>query len=363
MAVDSSVELRVDDRTLSVVGGEPPTAWQLPFSALAGASVARRAASIELAGWLAGSYAELSIPVEGVEGGRADELFERLARATGSAAARPPRQRRRRAAWLIVALSALGIAATLLIVLLGSSTGGSGSSGQSAAERSATRSRGLVLGDLPSGWGLDNPATAPLSGLLSTSGGSSTKAERAAYATVVAEYQRCMGLSDASDRVFGKAGVTPLLQVSSKPFATITSSAYLEAGTVTQLYSSPADVAKDLTQLRSASFPGCFAESLGRLIMESSSPSAITASYQITPQTLPSSLGAFTAGANVLVQLSDGAGSTVPAEIGVTAIVHAPYEQTLYTFSTPGSFPTALRDRLVSILAGRLVGAAGSAST
>jgi hypothetical protein len=352
--------MRLDESTLSFVGGEPPTAWQLPFSALAGSSVARRGTSIELAGWIAGSYGEFSIPVDGIEGGTAEELFERLARGTGT---EPVRRPRRRAVWLLVALSALGIAAALVIVLVGSSSSSSSSSASAtAAGRSATESRGLVLGDLPPGWGIDNPSTAPLGGLLSNGGGSSTKAEKAAYRTVVGEYQTCMGVTDAADRVFGRAGVTPLLQVSSKPIAALASNAYLEAGTVTQRYASPADVAKDLAQLRSPKFPGCFSEALGRLIMESTSASAITASYQITPQSLPSSLGVFTAGANVLVQVSDGAGSTVPAEIGVTVLVHAPYEQTLYTFSSPGAFPVVLRDRLVAILSGRLVGAGAAAA-
>ena len=126
----------------------------------------------------------------------------------------------------------------------------------------------------------------------------------------------------------------------------------VEAGSVTQLYASGADVAADLTQISSPRFPGCFAEATGRLL-EISTSGAPSATYPISAQVLPRSLGVYTAGADVELPIQ---GSSSPIEVGVSVLIAAPYEQTLYTYASSGAFDPILRAQLVSTLAGRLVG-------
>lgn len=253
--------------------------------------------------------------------------------------------------------------ATALGILLGSLATSSSSSSKhplSPSERRATETKNLVLADLPPGWQRDDPSLAPLGGFLSSgSSGKQSASEKHASNVVVGEFQSCMGLTNAQDRTFGAAGVKPAYEVAGSPLGFSSTDQELEVGSATQRYASNANVAADLVQLRSPKFPSCFAEALGRLVEIGADPSLATADLAVTNQQVPSSLGVYAAGSNVELKVE---GSSTPIEIGVTEIIHAPYEQTLFTYSAPGSFSPALRAQLVSILAGRLAVTGSSAS-
>jgi hypothetical protein len=355
LPVTGLLELRLDERAMTFQGGDPPVAWQVPASAMEGASVRRRTEAIELAGWLAGGYSLITIPVSAISGGAPDDVIERFESYGASRA--PQRRDRSKRGWVLAGIAAAGIAAVVVIVVLQSSST-SAPPHATAAQRQETSAKNLTVKDLPSGWAEDDPATAPLGSLLSTSsGGSETKAQKRSQDEVISEYQACMGLTNAGDRVFGAAGVQPLFQVGGLPIGDLSSTSLLqptrlvEAGSVTQLYASDADVADDLRQITSPRFPGCFAEATGRLL-EISASAAPSASYPTSVQVLPRSLGVYTAGANVELPIQ---GSSSPIEIGVSVLIAAPYEQTLYTYASSGAFDPSLRAQLVSTLAGRLV--------
>jgi hypothetical protein len=357
LPVGSSFELRLDDAALTLSGGQPPVAWQVPASATEGLASRRRADRIELTGWIAGGYGMLTIPL-GVQQESAEAIMARL-EGFGArvATTRPPR---RRWPWVLGIVVVAGIAG-LVTGLVVSSSSTSPAAKVTAEQRGETMAKNLVLSDLPSGWQRDDPSVAPLGGLLSvSSSGKESATEKHASSVVIGEFQSCMGLTNAQDRTFGAAGVQPIYQIGGAPLGLVSTNQELEVGSATQLYASDADVEADLTQLRSPKFPACFAEALGRLLEISVDPSMATASLQESTQSLPASLGTYTAGSNVELPVK---GSSAPIEIGVTEIIHAPYEQTLFTYSAPGTFSPALRAQLVSILAGRLVGSGGAAAT
>jgi len=354
------LELRLDDESMTFHGGQPPAAWQIPYSALRGTSLRRRGDDLELSGWIAGSFGSITIPLGTLEGGTEEELAELLGRASGVIT-----EHRRRSP---VALGLLGVAAVLLVVagliaLLGHSSSPTGSAAASSSSRAATAERNMVLHDLPSGWAVDSTATSPIGGLLSSgSSGAASASAKASFDAVAAAYESCVGVSHAADRIFGAAGVTPAQQLASSPLGSAGIDSFAEAGSVTQRYTSSADVRRDLAQIRSPRFADCFAEAIGRLMLGGGS-TAVAQSLPTTTETLPSSLGVYATGSDVTLSLPSGAGGTVPVDLGVSVLVHGNYEQTLYTFASPTTFDPTLRDQLVSTLAGRLLGAGASAST
>ncbi len=353
----SSFELRLDAAAMTLSGGQPPVAWQVPATATQGLTARHVAERLEVAGWIAGGYSVLSIPLDGATSDAEEMLrcLEAFGAGVGSS-----RRSQRRWPWLLaVVLIAALVGGTVSLIAWSSSS--STTNQVTSAQRHDTSTKNLVITDLPSGWQRDDPSTAPLAGFLSPGpSGKQSAREKHASDVVVSEFQSCMGLTNASDRTFGAAGVKPAYEAGGSPLGLFSANQELEVGSATQRYATNADVAADLVQLRSPKFPSCFAEALGRLVEIGADPSLATADLAVTTQQVPSSLGVYAAGSNVVLTV---AGSTTPIEIGVTEIIHAPYEQTLFTYSAPGTFSPALRAQLVSILAGRLAITGASAST
>ncbi len=256
-----------------------------------------------------------------------------------------------------VSLIILGV----VIAGLGFALSATGSSGSAQAERKAERataqSLGLSAADVPRGWGQDNPASSPLAGLLGTAPSSKpTPSEKKANDEVVSEYQRCMGISNKNDRMFGAAGTTPLVQVPSAPFGTSDGTSLIEVGTATQRYRSATTVAGDARQARDPNFGVCFAQAMGRFVAAGADPTQAMATPTVVTTSFGHPLGAQVSGAVVSVGIANGTGGFTQVEIGTALIIHDRTEQFLYTFSSPGSFPEAERQQLTALLAGRVAG-------
>ena len=360
----AAISLRIDESGLTFVGGDPPTAWQIPYSAVGEPRCRRHRDAIEIAGWVAGTLVMATFPASALEEASAEEIDQVLAVATGRSDVAPgspvdPRRprRRRRPVLLVVAGVALLAAASLLVVQLRSSH----ARASARSDRAETAAMNLRAADLPSGWGAIDPAAAPLGGFLSTASTRQSPAQKRVSAAVIARYQRCMGIPDARDRVFGAAGVTPPIEIGGLPYGPEQSTALTEVGTVTQRYASPADVAADRRQIVLPQFPTCFAEAIGRLATADGDLSKASAALPVARQALRQPLGVLATGADVTIPMAGLTGST-PAQLGVTVLLTGPYEQTLYTLSVPGAFPADLRQRIVGELAARLSGIAGSRS-
>ena len=129
----------------------------------------------------------------------------------------------------------------------------------------------------------------------------------------------------------------------------------------TQRYASPADVAADRVQISSPRFPTCFGEALGRLATAGGEPTKARADLPTTRQVLRQPLGVTVTGADVTIPVASLTGSAT-AQLGVTVLVSGNFEQTLYTLTTPGTFPASLRQQLVGELSARLAGVSGARS-
>jgi hypothetical protein len=356
--------ISIDASALTLTGGDPLAAWQIPLSTLLGARARQIGEYVEITGWVSGSHVLLTIPASSLEGGSPEELvafFEPPATAHGSDDA-SDEIRHRMTMMVVGAIIVVAVVIAVVIALVIQSSPGSTSSGATASDQSAAAAMNLHQSDVPSSWGGDSPTTSPLSGLLGTATPSKqTAQEKKVYNQIVSEFQHCMGETQQSDRMFGAAGVQPLTQVSSAPYGTVIGNNLIEVGSVTQIYATTADVHADLAQMKSAPFPKCFAQTMGRFTIASADPNQVTATAPVVAEKPRMILGAYVAGAAVTLQYPTTSGTT-PMEIGTSIVISGRYEQTLYTFASPGMFPPAQRELLETLLAARLSGLHGTTS-
>ena len=251
------VALLIDDSGLTQLAGEPPVAWQTSWEELSGIQLMRFKRGMALFATAAGvRYCWRRRDLDGY-----DQLGD-VVRAHGGQVA----YRRRRTATLVV----------VIVVLLASVAGGigaffaRGSSG--SRELADARAVNLTLKDLPSGFSATSESV--LSDLFSPSTQVVTSAPTTAlpadslWYQIAAKFQRCMGVTDAKDRVYGAAGQMPDYQVSSKIF-TSTSMDGVEVATTTQHYATAGMVHHDLAEMSQVKFAACFAATNAALILSS----------------------------------------------------------------------------------------------
>ena len=360
-----SVTLRIDSSGLTLVGGDPPTAWQIPFSALREPRCRAHRGMVEVAAWVSGSLVMVTFSAASLEGSTASEIDALLAGATGRDATGPTsggtpytvNPRRRRLSLLVVAVLAIGAGASLLVWQLADVQTRS----SARADRVVAATMNLRGSDLPAGWSALNSSSSILGGFLSPGSSRQSPAQKRVTAAVISGYQGCMGITNAVDRVFGAAGVTPPIEIGGMPYGPEQSTAVTEVGTVTQRYASPADVAADRRQISQARFPTCFAEAIGRLATANGDVIKATEDLPVVRQEFRQPLGVLVTGANVTIPMAGLAGTST-AQLGITVLLTGSYEQTLYTFAVPGSFPERLRQQVVGELSARLAGVSGTRS-
>lgn len=335
--------------TLDLFGGEPPAAWQIPLAAIRGVSLSSRRSTIEVAGWVAGSHVRLRFEHGALTTGTSDELASILS-VTSPTSTKGRQGATRRWWWaLAAAVSVLIAGAGVWLTVRGTDQANSQAR---ASARAQARSVDLSGRQLPVDFEVDDPSTSPLAGLLGTEPASTpTAADRRDTRSIEVRYRSCLGVTNATDREFGRAGVVPLVDVPSLPFGRIGASGDIEeVGSVTQRYASVAEVDADKRQMSLPRFPACFAAALARFV--AGTPSAPVAS---TAQHLTQPFGAWATGGTATVQVADLNG-TMPVQIGVSVLLVGRDEQYLYTFASAGHFPASLRNHLVAEQGPRLAG-------
>ena len=249
----TDVTLLCDERGLTQLAGIPDVAWQTPWGELEHVQLVRVARGMALFATAAGvRYCWRNRDLEDYEALRAIVVEH------GGVATR----RRRR----------VGVLVVVGVVLLASFAGGIAavftSSGANAKELSSARKVNLTLKDLPSGWYKTSESSAPLSLLFSPSGQVITSTTAPAnppkaspiLTEVTSQFQKCLGVSNARDRVYGAAGQEPNYQVSS-PIFTSNSFGGIELASTTQYYATTLMVHEDVGEMSMSQFGPCFVAS------------------------------------------------------------------------------------------------------
>ena len=251
----SPVTLLVDDAGFTQLAGEPAVAWQTPWSEVAQLRLVRRrrrtAIVMVVAGTLYQWRRETALDAE--------ELAA-LAALLGAHGGREA-PRLRRGAALVVALL-VGVASFGGYFASRAMPG----SAAASAQLRALEQVNLRAGDVSSTWGSSTSATSSALQLILTPPGqvftttdTTAPAQDTPYTLAAFHFQRCLGVSNVDDRVFGLAGVSPLYQVASPIFSS-PSDAGVQVESVAQYYPSVADVAADQSEMSRGAFSRCFVE-------------------------------------------------------------------------------------------------------
>ena len=262
------VTLLADDDGLTQLAGMPTVAWQTPWSEVTDLELVRVRTGMALFATIAGvRYCWRTRSLDDFEAWR-DVVLVR-----GGAVARRARR--------------VGVLSLIVVVLLASFAGAIAAffSGTSAAnqELADARAVNLTLKDLPSGW---TTTSASALGYLfgsanqvvtSTTAPSTTTtlSPTSIWVKASSQFQRCMNVTAAADRVYGRAGQMPDYQVSSKYF-TSPSSAFIQVASITQYYATTTMVRRDKAEMSSPKFGGCFVASNASLLLSASSGATST---------------------------------------------------------------------------------------
>jgi type II secretory pathway pseudopilin PulG len=271
----SPVTLLADETGLTQLAGEPAVVWQTPWEELANIQLMRFARGMALFATAAGvRYCWRTASRRDY-----DQLSEILAAHGGLVV----RQKRRGAVYAVVAVVLVAsLAAGIVAWFSGGSSG--------AKEQAAASAINLTLKDLPSTF--STIGATPLAALFpsSTSTVATTTTTTTATGTVnkkfekiVKQFDTCMGVSNAKDRVYGTAGQVPLYQETSKFF---TSSEFngIQLASTAQYYDTNVKVHKDTAEMSEKPFGTCFVESQALILKTyaQASASSDTSAYQPT---------------------------------------------------------------------------------
>ena len=269
----SPVTLLADDSGLTQLAGEPAVVWQTPWDEISNVQLLRFARGMALFATIGGvRYCWRTVS-------RRD--YDQLSEVVGAHGGLVVRQRRRAAAYAVVA-----------VVLVASLAGGiaawfsSGTSG--AQEQAGANAINLTLKDLPRTFftigstaleTLFPPSTPATATTTTTAGPVGTKFEK-----IIKAFDACMGVSDAKDRVYGKAGQVPLYQETSQ-FFTSRDFDGIQLASTTQYYSTPVKVEKDTAEMSDKPFGNCFVESQALILKTYAQGSAFSNTTTYRPKT------------------------------------------------------------------------------
>lgn len=258
----SPVSLIFDDAGVTQVAGDPPVAWQTPWTEVASVvSSGRRALAMTIGDTV---YVwRRRRPLNLDEWRALDDVL----RAHGSREV--PRRRRR---------NAVGVVAVVLLATLSGLAASEWIAWRSPVAARALSQVNLSLRDVTSDWSTTTASTSLLaaSGLLGTPNEVVTKfsISRPKAGTVGAvmasTFQSCFHVSESTDRVYGLAGQTPEYQVAS-PVLVTPGHGGIQVQSGAQYYSQSSDVDRDVAEMSRPHFGSCLAESWGDLLSVASS--------------------------------------------------------------------------------------------
>jgi len=295
-----SVDIALDEFGLTQWSGEPALVWQTPLSELheLEVRVGRTLTLRARVGPVRYSWSQTRRPEH-------DELIETV-RSLGGHVERA----RRGVPVMALSVALVMVAASLAAIATSFTT-------SSVDVTHVANAANVTSNDLPVGWyGAPSSLLATLNGAPGSVVTSSTQAPKLTgvwkgiWSTLTNDYQRCRGVSAATDRLYGKAGVQPAYQVTGKVYASMAFGGS-EIGSVSQYYTSNQSVTNDVAQYSDPRFGRCFAATQAQQLVAFVGQSAAGASKPVAstnyvPITLP---GAWRSGGVAAVHLPSGFGN------------------------------------------------------
>ncbi len=340
------ITLIADDLGLTQLAGVYPVAWQTPWAELGSLGLVRRGSRMVLSATVAGRRYQWHR--HGLED---YEALREIVVARGGVIAHASRRR------VVVVVTAVAVLAASLSGVIGALW-----SARARLEHETARASAAAIAnrDLPTGWSAT--PTGLLSFLMPPPGRVDPVTTTTSLAVdlvtpaVVARFQRCLGVSAATDRVFGGSAQLPDVQVTSPifhrvvPFET-------ELATVAQYYASSSMVRRDVAEMSRPGFGACFATANASLLLSNYTGQLTVAGRgQVwTPRTFEHG---WARGGLVSLALP---GVATPYAL-VVVVIAGGHDETTLTVLTP-SWPAdqALVTSLVGTLKARVGGRAAAA--
>ena len=251
----SPVVLLIDDTALTQLAGIPPVAWQTPWSELTNLELVRFSSQMAFFASVGDvrycwRHRELTD----------FEVMRTVVLEHGGVVT----HRRRRLSVLVV------VGAVVLASFAGGIAAWFTRGNADAQELANVKSVNLTLNDLPSGWYSSSTSIlsylVPTGGEVFTSTTTTAPPKNSSFDKAAALFQRCLGVSNAKDRVYGAAGQVPDYQVSS-PIYNSNSLGGIELASTAQYYHTTTMVNRDTTEMGMTKFGPCFAASSASLIL------------------------------------------------------------------------------------------------
>ena len=264
-APTAPVTMLLDDAGFTQLAGEPAVAWQTPWSEVAHLRLMRRRRGATMVAVVAGVVYQWR-HVAPLSSAQFEELRAVLARHGGREL---PRSRRNAA----VAVSTLVILASFAGYF-----GGLVVSASRSSTLSALTAVNLSSRDVSATWSASSSSSTseletilPAPGRVITFNPSTTvPAQDNAFVLAASHFQRCLGVASVNDRIFGLAGQSPSLQVSSPVFSS-SSFGGIQVESTAQYYPSTDNVASDVAEMSRPAFGRCFAQSNADMMIGRSS--------------------------------------------------------------------------------------------
>ena len=253
------VTLLMDEAGFTQLAGEPPVAWQTPWSEMTALRLVRSRAGVSVVGVVAGVLYQWR-RVAPMSRAQLDEVRTML---LAHGARELPRARRN---------SALAVAALVTLASFGGYVGARFSHHSTSAQVTALEGLNLNARDVAGTWASSSLATSslltnlmPPPGQVQYNDPSTTTtapASASVFALAAVHFQRCVHVASVDDRMFGLAGTVPRYQVSSPVFYS-SDLGGVQIESTAQYYDSPLSVAADVAEMSRPSFGRCFAQSAG----------------------------------------------------------------------------------------------------
>jgi len=259
------VTLLFDETGFTQLAGDPAVAWQTPWSEVAQLRLVRRRQSVTIIAVVSHVLYQWRRRTP-LSRAQVDELSALL---SVHGARELPRSRRN---------GALAVAGLVTLASFGGYFGGLLTTTPTSSTQSTLAAVNLSARDVPGTWGVSSSASTseletilPAPGQFITSNPSTTApAQDSAFNLAANHFQRCLGVANVNDRIYGLAGQSAMYQVSSPVFSS-RSFGGIQVESTAQYYASPLNVASDVGEMSRADFGRCFVESNADMMIGRSS--------------------------------------------------------------------------------------------